>query len=317
MNQPHRPDAMSPQPQHMEAEDVGRGRAGTPDVAPQRPVRSEFRPVRWHTVKGSGGVELCVAEAGNPEGPAVLFVHGFCQSHQAWNRQLLSALGLDFRMVALDLRGHGRSGKPDTGYSDSRAWADDLHAVITALRLERPVLVGWSYGGVVLTDYLRHYGQENVAGVHFVGALSRVGKPEFFADFGQEFLPLLPALLSPEAAQSQPAMEAFVSLLFHTPESLAVRDEVLGYSLQVPHAVRLGIGQRVEDGADVLAALKIPVLVTHGQEDRLVLPESGRRIASQVKHAELSLYPGVGHSPFWEEAPRFNEELARFRARCR
>jgi len=303
MNLSQRPDASSPQPQRAEA-------------AYER-ARSEFRPIRLHTVKGRGGVELCVAEAGNPEGPAVLFVHGFCQSHQAWNRQLQSALGLDFRLVALDMRGHGRSGKPETGYVDGRAWAEDLHAVITTLRLERPVLVGWSYGGVVVTDYLRHYGQQGVAGVNFVGALSRVGKPEFFSDFGQEFLPLLPAMLSPEAAQSRPATEAFVSLLFHAPPAQAVRDEVLGYNLQVPHAARLGIGQRVEDGSDVLDSLQIPVLVTHGQEDRLILPSAGKHIASCVQHAEQSWYPEVGHSPFWEDAPRFNEELARFRARCR
>jgi non-heme chloroperoxidase len=305
MNERHSPRVPSPQPTSPEA------------AASQAPVRSEFRPIRLHSVQGSGGVELSVAEAGNPEGPAVLFVHGFCQSHQSWNRQLQSALGLDFRMVAPDLRGHGRSGKPAAGYADSRPWAEDLHAVITALRLERPVLVGWSYGGVVITDYLRHYGQESVAGVHFVGALSRLGKPEFFADLGPEFLPLLPAMLSPEDAQSRPAMEAFVSLLFHAPQAPAVRDEVLGYNLQVPHPVRLGVGQRVVDGGDVLGGLKLPVLVTHGQADRLVLPESGRLIASRVPHAELSLYPEVGHSPFWEDAPRFNEELSRFRARCR
>jgi len=317
MNETQRPSATSPQPESTEAVGSARGGVGRPDAASQGRARSEFHPVRLHTVKGSGGVELCVAEAGNPEGPAVLFVHGFCQSHQAWNRQLQSALGLDFRLVALDLRGHGRSGKPETGYVDGRAWAEDLHAVITTLRLERPVLVGWSYGGVVVTDYLRHYGQAAVAGVHFVGALTRVGKPEFFADFGPEFLQLIPGLLSPEAEQSQRAMEAFVALLFHTPLAPAVRDEVLGYNLQVPHPVRLGVGQRAEDGDDVLDALKVPVLVTHGLADRVVLPETSRHLASRVKHAELSHYPDVGHSPFWEDAPRFNEELARFRARCR
>lgn len=309
MNEPQRPLTTSPQPQRSEAVSLGMDGPG---------ARSEFRPVHLHTVKGAGGVELCVAEAGNPQGPAVLFVHGFCQSHQAWQRQLQSALGLDFRLVALDLRGHGRSGKPEDGYVDGRVWADDLHAVITALRLERPVLVGWSYGGVVVIDYLRHYGQENVAGVHFVGALSRVGKPEFFvADFAPDFLQIIPGLLSPEVAESHSAIAAFTSMLFHTAQAPAVQDEVRGYNQQVPHPARLGVGQRVEDGGDVLSALKLPVLVTHGLEDRVVLPESSRHIASLVKHAQLSRYPDVGHSPFWEDTARFNQELARFVERCR
>lgn len=317
MNEPQRPLTTSPQPQSTKAVSLGVDGAGLSEGATEGRARSEFRPVQLHTVKGAEGIELCVAEAGNPQGPAVLFVHGFCQSHQAWQRQLHSSLGLDFRLVALDLRGHGRSGKPESGYIDGRLWAEDLHAVITTLRLERPVLVGWSYGGVVVIDYLRHFGQANVAGVHFVGALSRLGKPEFFADFAPDFLQLIPGLLSPEADESRSAIESFASLLFHTPQAPAVQDEVRAYNQQVPHQVRLGVGQRVEDGEDVLAALKLPILVSHGLEDRVVLPEASRLIASRVKHSELSRYPDVGHSPFWEDTARFNQELARFVARCR
>lgn len=284
--------------------------------APEARARSEFRPVKLRTVQGSGGVELCVAEAGNPEGRPVVLVHGFCQSHESWESQLHSALGLDFRLVAPDLRGHGRSGKPEDAYANSRIWAEDLHAVITTLGLKRPVLVGWSYGGVVLTDYLRHHGQENVAGVHFVGALTRLGKPEFFADFGGEFLQLLPTLLSPDADQGRQALETFADLLSQRPLEPQQRAAVLRYSSVVPLHVRLGIGQRVVDGAEVLRGLKVPVLATHGEADRVVLAETSRHIAALAPNAELSLYPGVGHSPFMEDAGRFNEELARFVARC-
>lgn len=300
----------------------------TPEKSPPSPVsspqqegaqaraRSEFRPVKLRTVQGSGGVELCVAEAGNPEGRPVVLVHGFCQSHESWEPQLHSALGLDYRLVAPDLRGHGRSGKPENVYADSRVWAEDLHAVITTLGLKRPVLVGWSYGGVVLTDYLRHYGQENVAGAHFVGGLTRLGKPEFFADFGAEFLQVLPTLLSPDADQGRNALEAFATLLTQHPLAPQQRAAVLRYSSAVPLHVRLAIGQRMVDGAEVLRDLKLPVLATHGAVDRVVLPETSRSIAALAPHAELSLYPDVGHSPFMEAPQRFNEELARFVARC-
>lgn len=85
----------------------------------------------------------------------------------------------------------------------------------------------------------------------------------------------------------------------------------------VPHSVRLDVSQRVECADDVLRGLSIPVLATHGQEDRIVRPATSQHITSLVPNAELSLYPGVGHSPFWEDSRRFNEELARFVARCR
>ncbi len=70
-----------------------------------------------------------------------------------------SELADTFRLVALDLRGHGLSDKPLDGYADSKMWADDIHAVIRALRLDHPVLCGWSYGALVILDYIRHYGE--------------------------------------------------------------------------------------------------------------------------------------------------------------
>jgi len=268
-------------------------------------------------VTGGGGLSLSVAEGGNPDGPAILFVHGFCQAIPAWRRQFESALAREYRLVALDLRGHGGSDKPESAYLDGRLWADDLHAVITELRLSRPVVVGWSYGGVVVSDYLRHHGHSEVAGVNLVGALMRLGKPEFYADFGPDFLQILPGMVTPDAAQTRQAQELFVSQLCALPLEGREREEVFAYNAAVPLHVRVGIAQRVEDHSEVLRGLKVPVLVTYGVKDRLVVLEAAQRIAALAPRAELSLYPEAGHSPFWEDAPRFNQELARFVGKCR
>jgi hypothetical protein len=60
--------------------------------------------------------------------------------------------------------------------------------------------------------------------------------------------------------------------------------------------------------------LRVPVLVTHGTMDRIVLPAAGSYTAAQVQGARLSLYDGVGHSPFFEDPTRFNRELAALEA---
>ncbi|MCY1083524.1 alpha/beta fold hydrolase [Archangium lansingense] len=273
-------------------------------------------PVRVHTVEGAGGVALRVYDAGDEYGPPLLFVHGFSQCHLAWRRQFQSALGLGFRLVALDLRGHGNSDKPHGAYGDGRVWARDIQAVIRALDLERPLLVGWSYGGMVVADYLRHYGQEQVAGVHFVSAMVKSGSEEAFSLLSPELLALVPGLFTEESGESRATLETFVSLLHHQPVSQETRRRVLAYTELVPAYVRGALGSRVEDYDDVLHRLTVPVLVTHGLEDRMVLPESGRHIASMVPGALVSLYPGAGHSPFWEDSRRFNRELAAFAARC-
>jgi pimeloyl-ACP methyl ester carboxylesterase len=61
-----------------------------------------------------------------------------------------------------------------------------------------------------------------------------------------------------------------------------------------------------------MAKLKLPVLVSHGAEDRNAKLGVARYTASVIPGAKLSIYEGIGHSPFYEDAPRFNKELAAF-----
>jgi pimeloyl-ACP methyl ester carboxylesterase len=127
---------------------------------------------RTHTVQGGGGLRLHVREWGKTDGPPILFIHGLSQNHLCWAKQYQSTLAEEFRLVAYDLRGHGMSQAPlEPGhYSDAKLWADDVAAIIDQLGLDRPVLVGWSYGGFIICDYLRAHGtgqpgQPVVAGV--------------------------------------------------------------------------------------------------------------------------------------------------------
>jgi pimeloyl-ACP methyl ester carboxylesterase len=131
-----------------------------------------------HTITGGGGIKLHVLETGNAKQRPIVFVHGFSQCSHAWIRQLNSDLANTFRLIAMDLRGHGQSEKPLDGYADSRLWADDVQAVIQALDLDRPVLCGWSYGPLVILDYVRHYGEDAIGGLNFVGGVTKLGSDE-------------------------------------------------------------------------------------------------------------------------------------------
>jgi non-heme chloroperoxidase len=83
----------------------------------------------------------------------------------------------------MDIRGHGLSEKPRSVYGDSKLWAEDVHAVITGLGLNRPVLSGWSYAGAIICDYVSTYGEEQIAGTNWVGAICRLGEPLLAAGF--------------------------------------------------------------------------------------------------------------------------------------
>ena len=117
----------------------------------------KYKPI---TVKTPDGLTISAQEWGNPAGPEILFIHGFSQSNMSWMRQVDSDLAKEFRIVTYDLRGHGNSDKPldAARYRDSKAWGDEVQAVIDAAGLKRPVVVGWSYAGRVISDYLATHG---------------------------------------------------------------------------------------------------------------------------------------------------------------
>ena len=118
--------------------------------------------MKSYKITGGGGVKLHVEETGNPHGRPIVFIHGFSQSRLCWNKQFQSSLADGHRLVRLDNRGHGLSEKPKGAYGESKLWADDINAIITDLGLKRPILSGWSYGGVIICDYVRYYGEASL-----------------------------------------------------------------------------------------------------------------------------------------------------------
>ena len=259
-------------------------------------------------VTGGGGVRLAVEETGNPDGRPVLFLHGLSQCRRSWERQLESDLGRDLRLVAVDLRGHGLSDKPRDAYGDPALWAADVHAVIEALDLERPILCGWSYGGVIIGDYLERHGEATVGGVVLVGAVSRLGEP-VLPFLGQEFVATLPGLFSSDAETSTAALERFVDLT--TAAELPAKDRylALGYGSVVPPHVRQALLSRTLSHDDLLERLTVPVLLAHGLDDQIVLPSMSEQHARLIPHAKSCWYEQVGHSPFLEVPDRFNADL--------
>ena len=74
--------------------------------------------MKHHNITGGGGVQLHLVETGNSGGCPILFLHGFSQCWLSWTRQLNSDLAKDYRLVAMDMRGHGLSDKPREAYAD-------------------------------------------------------------------------------------------------------------------------------------------------------------------------------------------------------
>jgi pimeloyl-ACP methyl ester carboxylesterase len=264
------------------------------------------------TVTGGAGTRLHIVEAGNPRGRPIVFLHGFSQSWLAWRRQMSSDLADDYRLVAMDLRGHGLSDKPDVGYTDSQLWADDVSAVIRELSLDRPVLCGWSYGPLLILDYIRHYGEDALAGLHFVDGLSRLGSNEAMSVISPEVRSLVPGFFASDAQDSVRSLESLVRLCFAHEICSDDLYLTLGYNVSVPPAVRQALFSRSFDNADVMANIRKPVLLTHGAQDAVVDPIVVEQHKAAMPHAQVSVMPNAGHAPFWDDAPTFNQHLRAF-----
>lgn len=270
--------------------------------------------MRTHTVEGGAGLKLHVRDFGPVDAPEILLIHGWSQHHLCWAKQFESPLAREFRLVAMDLRGHGQSEAPldSEAYTSGRVWADDISAVIDSLQLRSPTLVGWSYGGFVIGDYLRIHGDAAISGVMLVSGAVGIGPRWFGPLIGADFVEYAPLAASEDQTL---ALKAIQSLLHRMVARDVPADEAelaMGWSMLTPAAVRGHLISRDEDFLPEFEALSKPLLVTYGAADTIVLPAMAHLIQERCPTARLSEYPGCGHVPFLEDPERFNGELGDF-----
>ena len=201
-------------------------------------------------------------------------------------------------------------------YTDDNKWADDIAAVIDQLALEQPILVGWSYGGYIISDYVGRKGQEKIAGINFVDAAVVISPKAFGSLVGPGFLENAPGACQDDLPTNIAAIRRFLRACIVKPVSQDDFEEMLAFNIVVKPNVRRALLQRELDFGAILERITVPVLVTQGRADTLVLPAMAEYILDHCKTAEASWYEGVGHAPFLEEPLRFNTELKRFAARA-
>ncbi len=259
---------------------------------------------RSYTVTAPDGVTIAVQESGDPDGKPIIFLHGLLGSHLNWSRQLADPQLQRFRLITFDLRGHGLSDKPDNdnAYREGRRWGADLAAVIEKSGALRPVLVGWSLGGAVITSYLAEYGDSRIAGALYVGGV---------VELTPALIPAHPAIYrNMTAADLLTHLDGereFLRLCFYQQPDRDTFERLLANAAMASWIMQRNVPQIVVPAEKALSAARVPLLFIYGQHDALVNPQ-----ASLKTRIQSEWYARSGHAPFIEEAARFNAQLAAF-----
>jgi pimeloyl-ACP methyl ester carboxylesterase len=266
-----------------------------------------------HHTNSSDGTAIAYVTAGDPARPAVLLIHGWAQQFTCW-QPLMDRLSDRFHLVAMDLRGHGASGKPDSpgAYIDTRFWGDDVAAVIAATGLNRPTLVGWSYGARVIAAHVATHGDAHLDGIVLAGGILAIGSAREDWMVGSASPGLDRDLYTEDLPRRLAATARFVDACTAQPLPRHTYGALVGANMLCPAHVRRALFGADLDFRPIFTAMTCPGLVIHGTADTVVTPETGAAAAALMPQGRYLPYEGIGHAPFLEDADRFAVDLAQF-----
>jgi non-heme chloroperoxidase len=242
------------------------------------------------------------------DGPAIVLLHGWAMSGRFFEAQLTGALP-GHRVVVPDFRGHGRSEKVLYGHTVGN-YAADIRLLLDELRIERPVLVGWSMGAMVVLEYVKAYGESSVRGIGIVE------QPP--SDLALEGLPYASGSSIEDLAASVAALQldqigvavTVANLMLHEPTE-PVTSWIVNEMLLVPPAIAstMLVDQTLKDYREVVSGLRCPTLVVFGRDPKATPPEAGTWISERIPGSRLEIFEHSSHCPFLEEPGRFNQVL--------
>jgi non-heme chloroperoxidase len=266
--------------------------------------------------ENSTDIELYYEDHGS--GDAVVLIHGYPLSGASWEKQIPVLLAEGHRVITYDRRGFGKSSQPTTGYNYD-TFAEDLHKLVTQLKLRDFSLVGFSMGGGEVARYLGKYGSKGVSKGVFVSSvppflLKTADNPEGVD--GSVFEGIQKAV----AADRYAFFTDFFSNFYNTDVLLGKR--VSQQTVQASWNVAAGASATAslacvpawhEDFRNDLARIDIPTLVIHGDADRILpITASGARTAKLIKGARLVVVKDGPHCVTWTHADEVNRELLEF-----
>ena len=274
------------------------------------------------TITTDDGAELHVVERG--EGPPLVLVHGLALDHRTWHYQYLD-LANRFRVIGVDLRGHGTStlGADPVG---PRRFAADLAEVIEQLDLRDAVVVGHSLGGSVLGQLCADFPgvvRARVSKIVFVDTFaSAIAGEGRFRELVSPTLVRVVAKLRPaRKPKKKPATSSWMYVMARYPFGPSPQPEqvrltmLMGAAAEPAVVPQASVANLAYDVRKDLASFDGPALVVRGSDDKLATARSAHQLERALARPEMVLVEDCGHLPMLENRDHFGSVLADFASR--
>jgi pimeloyl-ACP methyl ester carboxylesterase len=283
-----------------------------------RPARAQA-PGQVGHVTTSDGVSLYYLEAGS--GKPILMIPGWSQTAEQFKYQL-SGLSDRYRVIAVDMRGHGESDKPDFGYKISRL-AKDTHDLIHALDLNEVNILGHSMGSSVIWNYYDMYGPERLSKLLLIDQMPMITSNPAWSDeerinSGAIFTPeslyqTINDLAGPDGVETT---KGFIGSMLTKAAPQEEKDWIIERNLRMPreYAATLLYNHSTQDWRDLIPRIQLPSLVVGGRVSTVPW-QSQAWIAEQIPGARLEIFEeeeGGNHFMFIEGHDKFNAIVADF-----
>lgn len=261
------------------------------------------------------GEQLWYEDAGS--GIPLLFLHGWCMSSAVWQSQFMQ-FEENFRLIAPDLRGHGKS-RSVSGQLDFERYSADLTDLVQCLGLERIILIGWSMGAQIALQAFDDL-SDRLAGLVLVSATPCFTVRDDFP-FGLARNEAFGMRLK-VVRNLKRALDGFHGRMFAEGETenpqAAIRMKELLDSVAPPDAsVAVEALDSLSDAdmRPLLARISVPVLILNGDRDLICLPQASDYLADHIKSALQKVFTGCGHAFFITRSEQFNNEIIQYARR--
>jgi non-heme chloroperoxidase len=266
--------------------------------------------------ENSGTIDLYYEDHGS--GDPVVLIHGYPLSGASWEKQVSALLPAGYRVITYDRRGFGNSSQPTTGYNYD-TFAEDLHKLITRLKLHNFSLVGFSMGGGEVARYIGKYGTKDVSKAVFISSV-----PPFLLKTADNpdgvdasvFDGIQKAVVSDRYAFLTQFFKDFYNADVFLGKRISQEAVQASWNVATSASATASLScvpAWHEDFRPNLARIDVPTLVIHGDADRIVpFSAAGQKTAKLVKGGRLVTIKDGPHAVNWTHADEVNAELVNF-----